>query len=68
MDTDKAWSEAADLSQPKQNAVLVAAIHTPERDTDPLEGAAAGSWSSGIVEQSQGKGLLLTAERKIKGM
>ena len=29
---------------------------TRYRDTGPLEGAAAGSWSLGIVEQSQGKG------------
>ena len=61
-------SETADLWQPKWNAVLAAAIHTPDRDIDPLEGTAAGSWSSGIVEQSQGKGLLLTAERQIEGM
>ena len=67
----KAETETADLWQPKWNenqAVLAAAIHTPDRDTGPLEEAIAGSWSSGIVEQSQGKGLLLTAERKIKGM
>ena len=31
------------------------------------EGAAAGSWSLGIVAQSQG-GLLLTAERQTEGM
>ena len=31
--------------------------HTyPDRDAGPLEGAAAGSWSLGIVEQSQGEG------------
>ena len=56
--------------QPKWNenqTVLAAAIHTPDRDVDPLEGATAGSWSLGIVVQSQG-GLLLTAERQTEGM
>ena len=41
----KAESETADLWQPKWNenqTVLAAAIQTPDRDTDPLEGAAAG--------------------------
>ena len=47
-------------------SVLAAAIHTPDRDTRPLEGSVAGNWSLGIVEQSQG--LLLTAERWIEGM
>ena len=45
--------------QPKWNenqTVLASAIHTLERDAGPLEGLAAGSWSLGIVEQSQGKG------------
>ena len=45
--------------QPKWNenqTVLVTAIHTPDRDAGPLEGTEAGSWSLGIVEQSQGKG------------
>ena len=58
-ETFKAESETADLWQPKQNekqAVLDTAIHTPDRDVDPLEGAVAGSWSLGIVEQSQGEG------------
>ena len=44
-------SETADLWQPKWNenqTVLGAAIHTPDRDADPLEGAVAGSWSSGM--------------------
>ena len=41
----------------KENlTVLPTAIHTPDRDADPLEGAAAGSWILGIVEQSQGEG------------
>ena len=31
-------------------------MHTLERDASSLEGAAAGSWSLGIVEQSQGEG------------
>ena len=34
--------------------VLATAIHTPDRDTGPLEGTATGTWSLGIVEQSQG--------------
>ena len=58
MTTFKAGSETADLWQPKWNenqTVLAAAIHTPDRDTGPLEEAIAGSWSSGIVEQSQGE-------------
>ena len=52
-------SETADLWQPKWNenqTVLAAAIHTPGRDEGPLECTAAGSWSLGIVEQSQGEG------------
>ena len=51
-------SETADLWQPKWNenqTVLATAIHTPDRDAGPLESAAAGSWSLGIVEQSQGE-------------
>ena len=36
--------------------VPTAAIHTQDRDAGPLEGAEAGSWSLGIVEQSQGEG------------
>ena len=32
--------------------ILATAIHTLDRDSGPLEGAAAGSWSLGIVEQS----------------
>ena len=58
-ETFKAESETADLWQPKWNenqTVLATAIHTPNRDAGPLEGAAAGSWSLGIVEQSQGEG------------
>ena len=52
-----AESEIADLWPPKwreNQTVLAAAI--PDRDAGPLEGAAAGSWSLGIVEQSQDKG------------
>ena len=52
-------AETADLWQPKWNehqTVLTAAVHIPDRDTGPLEGAAAGSWSLGIVGQSQGEG------------
>ena len=53
--TFQAESETADLWQPKWNEnqiVLATAIHTPDRDAGPLEGAAAGSWSLWIVEQS----------------
>ena len=45
--------------QPKWNenqTVLAAAIHMLGRNAGPLKGAAAGSWSLGIVEQSQGEG------------
>ena len=47
------------LCLPKWNenqTVLATAIHTLDRDEGPLEGAVAGSWSLGIVEQSQGEG------------
>jgi len=52
----KAESETADLWQPKWNenqTVLVAPVHTMDRNAGPLEGAAAWSWSLGIVEQFQ---------------
>ena len=58
-ETFKAESETADLWQPKQNenqTVLATATHTPDRDAGPLKGTVAGSWSLGIVEQSQGEG------------
>ena len=58
-ETFKAESETADLWQPKwdeNQTVLNTAIHTLDRDAGPLEGTAAGSWSLGIVEQSQWKG------------
>ena len=58
-ETFEAESETADLWQPKWNenqTVLAAAIHTLNRNTGLVEGAAAGSWSSGLVEQSQGEG------------
>ena len=68
-ETFKAGSETADLWQPKWNenqTVLAAAIHTLDRNAGPLKSPAVGSWSLGIVEQSQGKGL--TSERWIQGM
>ena len=46
-ETFKAESETDDPWQPKWNenqTVLYTAIHTPERDTGPLEGTAAGIW------------------------
>ena len=67
-ETFKAESETADLWQPKWNenqTVLAVAIHTPDRDTDPLEGAAAGSWSQGAIP---GQALLLTVKRGLEGM
>ena len=45
-ETFKAGSETADLWQPKWNknqTVLAAAIHTPDRESGPLEGTVAGS-------------------------
>ena len=55
----KAERETADLWQPKWNenqTVLAAAVHIPYRNTGAPEGAKAGSWSLGIVEQSQCEG------------
>ena len=55
----KAESETADLWQPKskENQIALATvIHTSDRDEGLLEGTVAGSWSLGIVEQSQGEG------------
>ena len=72
-ETFKAESQTADLWQPKQNenqTVLVAAIHTTDRNAGPLEGTAAGSWSLGIVKQSQGEGccsLRRDGSRRCKG-
>ena len=43
------------MAQPKWNenqTVLAAAIHTPDRNTGPLEGAAAGSWTLGQTRLS----------------
>ena len=58
-ETFKAESETADLWQPKwdeNQTVLATAIHTPDRNPGSLESAVAGSWSLGIVEQSQSEG------------
>ena len=58
-ETYKGESETVDLWQPKWNenqTVLATAIQTPERNAGFLEGAVAGSWSLGTVEQSQGQG------------
>ena len=49
-----AESETANQQQPRWNenqTVLATAVHNPDKDTGPLEGAEAGSWSLGIVEQ-----------------
>ena len=56
-ETFKAESETADLWQPKWNEnqiVLATVIHTLDRDAGPLESTVAGSWTLGVVEQSQG--------------
>ena len=58
-ETFKAEREIADLWQPKWNENQTAhatAIHNPDGDLDSLEGAVSGSWSLGIVKQSQGDG------------
>ena len=70
-ETFMAESETADLWQPKWNEnqiVLAAAIHNPDRDAGPLESFGTGSWSLGIVEQSQGKGCcwLQTDQRDVR--
>ena len=38
------------LNGMRDQTVLAADIHTPGRDTGPLESTMAGSWSLGIVE------------------
>ena len=58
-ETFKAESETADMWQPNRNGnqtVLGTAIYTPNRYAGLLEITVAGSWSLGIVEQSQGEG------------
>ena len=58
-ETFKAESETADLWQPKCNenqAVLATAIYMQGRNMGLLEGTVAGSWTLGIVEQSQWEG------------
>ena len=55
----KAESETTDLWQSKWNenqTVLAAATHNLDRNAGLLKGTADGSWSLGIVEQSQGNG------------
>ena len=66
----KTESETAGLWQPKWNenqTFLAAAIHTPDRDAGPLEGTEAGSWSLGIVEQSQGEGCCCLQRDRSRG-
>ena len=58
-ETFKAESETADVWQSKWNenqTVLATAIHTPDRNAGPLEGAAAGSWTLGTMKQSHSEG------------
>ena len=38
-----------------------------DRDADPLEGAVAGSWSLGIVEQSLGEGCCWLQRDRLRG-
>ena len=62
----KAERETADWWQPKWNenqTVLATAIHTPDRDTGPVEGTVTGSWSLGIVDQSQGRATVNCGEK-----
>ena len=69
-ETFKVESETVDVGQPKWNetqTVLATAIHNPDRDAGSLEGTVAGSWSLGIVEQSQARAAG-EGERQIKGM
>ena len=52
-------AEKADLWHPKRSenqTVLATAIYMPGRNLGFLEGAVAGSWSLGIVEQFQCEG------------
>ena len=44
------------LKRNENQTLRAAAICTPGRDAGPLEAVAAGNWSVGIVEQSQGEG------------
>ena len=57
--TFKAESETADLWQHKwkeNQTALATAIHMLGRNAGLLEGAATGSWSLGVVKQSQCEG------------
>ena len=58
-ETFKAESEVADLIQSKWNENHIDnpchSHSTLRRDMGPIEGTAAGNWSRGIVEQSQGE-------------
>ena len=67
-ETVKAESETADLWQPKWNenpAGLATAIHTYPRD--PLENAAAGSWSLQVIEQSLGEDCFWLKRDRLRG-
>ena len=55
-ETFEAESETADLWQPKwseNQTALATAIHTPDRETGPLQGTAAGSWSTRLWSNSR---------------
>ena len=57
-ETFEAESEAVDLWKPKwnENQTILAAPYIPQTVAGFLDGATAGSWSRGIVEQTQGMG------------
>ena len=68
-ETFKAESESADLWQPKwseNQTVLAAAMHTPDRDTGPLEGTTH-SWELEFREQFQGKGWCWLWRDRVRG-
>ena len=69
-ETFTAESETADMWQPKwkeNQTALAAAMHTPDRNAGPLEGAVAGSWSLGTVEQLQGRGCCWVQRDGLRG-
>ena len=69
-ETLKAASETAVLWQPwwdENETVLSTAIHTPERDTGPVEGAAGSRWFIEIVEKSLAVVCCLLVSDKLMG-
>lgn len=69
-ETLKAESETAHLWQPRRDeneTVLSTVIHTPERDTGPVEGAAGSRWLLEIVEKSLAVVCCLLVRDKLMG-